>query len=282
MSDTDLLRRLRKYAVPVIEIAGWENRGAAFYGDQGSVNHHTAGPRRGAMPSLGILVNGRSDLPGPLCNVGLGRDGVARLIAAGRANHAGTGSWHGHSGNSHHHGLEWEHCGYPDEPITEAQIDVAARIHAAFADGNYAATEVCQHYEWAPHRKIDFVKPLLNPDTFRGRVATYLRRGSAQPPKPTAPVWHMPPFPGHTLRKGERSQAVAVLKVVMVAAGYGEGLNIEGDSAKVFGAGTEAAVKRLQADYYKLTGKAGVPSGVVGPLTWNWISFLIHAKRKGK
>lgn len=282
MSDVDLLRRLRKYAVPVIEIDGWQTRGKTFYGDQGSVNHHTAGPRAGVIPSLSILINGRSDLPGPLCNVGLGRDGVARLIAAGRANHAGIGSWHGHTGNSHHHGLEWEHCGTTAEPISEALIDVAARIHAAFADGNYAASEVCQHYEWAPQRKVDFVKPLLDPDKFRQRVATYLQRGSAQAPKPEAPTWHMPPFPGHTIRQGERSKDVAVLKFLLTFLGYGHGLNVKGDSAQVFGAGTTAAVKRLQADYYALTGKAGVPSGAVGPLTWNWIAFLIHAKRKGK
>jgi peptidoglycan hydrolase-like protein with peptidoglycan-binding domain len=59
------------------------------------------------MPSLRVLIEGRSNLPGPLAQLGLGRDGTCYVIAAGRCNHAGAGLWQGVStGNSSFIGTE--------------------------------------------------------------------------------------------------------------------------------------------------------------------------------
>src|SRR5688500_10583279 len=64
---------------------GWENRGRGDVGQiMGVICHHTggAGPERGNMPSLRTLRNGRAAspglaaLPGPLSQLGLGRDGT--------------------------------------------------------------------------------------------------------------------------------------------------------------------------------------------------------------
>ncbi|MBV9957318.1 MAG: peptidoglycan-binding protein, partial [Acidobacteria bacterium] len=90
------------------EVPGWQNRG---FGDVGRifgvVCHHTVGPSTGNMPSLNTLINGRPAraaspghkaqraLPGPLAQLGLARDGTFFVIAAGRANHAGPGSFQG-------------------------------------------------------------------------------------------------------------------------------------------------------------------------------------------
>lgn len=147
----------------LIEYAGWQFRGSDSFDPKGSVNHHTAGSRVGDLPSIQTLVNGRDDLPGPLCNAAESRSGNIHLIAAGKANHAGLGGWNGLTGNSSVWGLEVEHYGYPDEPVSEKQWDTMYRWHAACMDvsGQSNASLVCQHFEWAPTRKVDFVKQLI-------------------------------------------------------------------------------------------------------------------------
>lgn len=150
------------------EIAGWKTRGSSAFDPKVSVNHHTAGPRNGELPSLATLIYGRSDLPGPLCNAGHGRStrenpgGSIYLIAAGKANHAGPGSWKGWTGNARAWGLEVEHIGYPTEPVSDERWDVIYRWHAACIDvSGTDASHVAQHFEWAGPRKIDFQKLLL-------------------------------------------------------------------------------------------------------------------------
>lgn len=190
--QTTLLDDLRRFDVPVIEIDGWRTRGKATMTPRVGVNHHTVSRATGPVPSLWVVTNGRPGLPGPLCNVLGGRDHVARLIAAGRSNNAGEGSWKGITGNSNTLALEMEHTGIiATEEVTEEDIDFMARIQAAFAWNRYPASMVCQHYEWAPNRKIDFVKSavpdIYTPDSFRRRVEDYLRRGGVKPTKPPAP-----------------------------------------------------------------------------------------------
>lgn len=190
-TDT-LLRNLRLAGVDVIEIEGWRTRGSSTFSPRGGVNHHTAGPKRGIAPSLGICINGRSDVPGPLCHGLLGRDNKMRLIASGRSNHAGKGGTRGLSGNSSVFGLEIEHTGVlATEAINWDQVDMAARIQAAFAvTGGYSAIKVVQHWEWTT-RKIDFVKGGLDENWFRNKVdfyISYIKTGSGAPaPQPTPP-----------------------------------------------------------------------------------------------
>jgi len=133
-------------------VPGWEKRSAGSFNPKGAVCHWTAGPK-GTLkrPSLAICTNGRSDLPGPLCNVYLSRDGVAVVVAAGRANHAGAGSWHGVTGNSSFFGTECEAAG-PDD-FTPAQRAAYPRVNAAFCDlGGFGADMVCGHSEYATPR----------------------------------------------------------------------------------------------------------------------------------
>src|ERR1044072_1917782 len=93
---------LKAAGLKVAEVNGWKTRGNGDVGKIfGVICHHTVGPRSGNMPSLKTLIKGRSDLPGPLAQLGLARDGTYFIIAAGRANHAGRGVWKGvTNGNS--------------------------------------------------------------------------------------------------------------------------------------------------------------------------------------
>lgn len=76
---------------------GWETRGngtSANY--EGLIVHHTASPSSAArpFPTKGILIGGRSDLSGPLCNFAgpwcADDDPWLHVIAAHPANHAGA------------------------------------------------------------------------------------------------------------------------------------------------------------------------------------------------
>jgi hypothetical protein len=76
---------------------GWETRGNGTSADYEGCNvHHTATPSSPSrpFPTRNMLVNGRSDLPGPLCNVAepVGENDRPHLhvIAAHPANHAGA------------------------------------------------------------------------------------------------------------------------------------------------------------------------------------------------
>jgi N-acetylmuramoyl-L-alanine amidase len=143
---------LRRYGLTVELVPGWETRGSDAFNPRGSVAHHTAGPRTGDRPSLAICVRGRSDLPGPLCQVFLCRHGHAIVVAAGRANHAGRGGWRGLVGNSSVFGCEAEDDG--DGTWTQAQLWAYPRVHAAFhslpgmADAGYC----CGHKEWTSRK----------------------------------------------------------------------------------------------------------------------------------
>jgi hypothetical protein len=188
MMDTGIANRLRSFGVRVVEVDGWQSRSAGSFEPRGSVNHHTAGGASGATPSLGVCINGRSDLPGPLCNVMQSRepDGrdIAYVIAAGRANHAGNGGWRGLSGNSSVYGLEIEHVG--TNSIPEGRRVIASTIHAAMIDGRCGADMVAQHSEWAPDRKIDLATE-VDGNGFRQRIADILAGGgggTAPAPKP--------------------------------------------------------------------------------------------------
>jgi hypothetical protein len=113
MMLTDLADACRKSGLPVIEVNGWRNRGhGQFLGVNTIVCHHTATPKSAAgdFPSLRIVRDGRSDLPGPLSQIGLGRNGTVYVIAAGVAWHAGPVFFQ-RQDNWHSIGIEAEHDG---------------------------------------------------------------------------------------------------------------------------------------------------------------------------
>lgn len=85
----EVMARLRAAGITVHEQPGWETRGngqTSAY--EGIIIHHTATGE--ANQNLSVLINGRSDLSGPLCNTCGWADGSVGLIAAHPANHAGA------------------------------------------------------------------------------------------------------------------------------------------------------------------------------------------------
>lgn len=178
--DLGLANRLRVAGLPVREVEGWRSRGDAVFNGKGAVKHHTAGSAVGDTPSLGICINGRSDLRGPLCNDYVGRDGIIRVVASGRANHAGSGGFNGLVGNSSVWGTEVEHTGR--KLLPEETVHLLARLTAAEIEGSATEEFVCQHHEWSTAGKIDIATNFHGPDDgfptkgqFRRLVADQLR-----------------------------------------------------------------------------------------------------------
>ena len=237
----------------VAEVDGWKTRGRSEMGQvKGVICHHTVGNKNGNMPSLNVLLNGRAGLPGPLSQLGLGRDGTYYVIAAGRCNHAGRGNWQGFtSGNMNFFGIEAENTGLSNDPSPEVQLDAYARGVAAILKKIRANSIMCaEHKEYAlpMGRKPD---PSFDMTAFRMKVAAIM---SGTAPEPSI----IPAIDGggkKTLRRGSSGDDVKILQRAFGVADDG-----------VFGADTAAAVRQFQRN------RGLVADGIVGPRTWAAIS----------
>lgn len=150
---------LRSVGLEVIEYATdgirWDTHGSVTFNPRGMVWHHTATSDSWADGHVAhLLAKGRRDLPGPLSQLGLDRDGAWWVIASGRANHAGVGGWRGLSGNTSVMGLEVFNDGV-GEPWTPVQYESAVIGTRAILRKLGIGTEMlCAHREWTT-RKID-------------------------------------------------------------------------------------------------------------------------------
>jgi hypothetical protein len=241
----------------VAEQPGWKTRGRGDVGTiVGVMCHHTAGSKTGTMPSLGTLTDGRPDLSGPLCQLGLGRDGTFFVVAAGRANHSGVGNWQGiTTGNSSFIGIEAENTGVLTGPLADPwpaiQLDAYRRGCAAILKKIQAdAILCCGHKEYAlpQGRKSD---PTFDMSEFRNQVAAVIA-GTAPGPSviPAVDGENRP-----TLRRGASGDLV---KEIQTRVGV--------PASGVFDGPTEAAVREFQRD------NGLVPDGIVGPRTWATIT----------
>jgi peptidoglycan hydrolase-like protein with peptidoglycan-binding domain len=248
---------LEAAGLKVAEVDGWRTRGRAEMGEiAGVLCHHTGGARTGNMPSLRVIVEGRADLPGPLSQLGLGRDGTWYVIAAGRCNHAGAGRWMDETrGNSAFIGVEAENTGRADDHWPDVQMDAYRRGVAAVLRRLGRSADWCVgHKEFALPlgRKPD---PSFDMPTFRSAVAALLAGPVASPPALIPAVEPAPSpqaaAPRPTLRRGAKGDLVKWLQARV-------GVRADGD----FGPGTEAAVRRFQRAHDM------VPDGIVGPKSW--------------
>jgi len=122
---------LRAEGLKVIEHDGWRQRGHGDFLDiRGVLCHHTAG---GGANDWRIVQNGRADLPGPLAQLVLERDGTYRVIAVGVCWHAGRGSWPGWpTNNANYHTIGIEAVSRGDgSDWTPVQLDAYKRGCAA-------------------------------------------------------------------------------------------------------------------------------------------------------
>jgi N-acetylmuramoyl-L-alanine amidase len=176
--------RLRAAGITVHEWAGWERRGnGQLSAYEGGIVHHTASGFGNAYASL---VNGRRDLPGPLCNWAGNQDGSLTVIAAHPANHAGASGGRSMGPlplttlfNKRVLGLEIVYPG--TEPMRPAQYQTAlvwARVVAdVVAGGNLE--RIRAHFETSVTGKIDIswsVDPVRHYDmsAFRTQARTAL------------------------------------------------------------------------------------------------------------
>ena len=251
---------LKDAGLKVSLVDGWEKRGLGDVGNIfGVICHHTGvkNPSKLNMPTLKSLRDGRKAepglkaLPGPLAQLGLGRDGTFFVIAAGRAAHAGKGKFKGVSGNLRFIGIEAENGGTANDPWPDVQVDayhrgVAAILKHLGKDESFC----CGHKEYAPGRKDD---PSLNMNEFRVAVKSLLNGAAPAPAmvpavEPTAPAGTEP---RPTLRRPMRSELVKQVQAKL-------GLTADG----IFGPETEATVRAFQRDH----GLVG--DGIIGPKTW--------------
>jgi len=251
---------LKAAGLKVALVEGWEVRGRGDVGQTfGVICHHTANARAGNMPTLETLIRGRSDLKGPLAQLGLGRDGTYYVIAAGLANHAGVGRWNNiTAGNTHFIGIEAEHSGRDADPWPAVQMDAYQRgVAAILKEARLDAVSCAGHKEWAPKRKID---PVFDMQEFRLNVARILAGAAPAPvliPRAEPAPETGAPAGRATLRRGAAGPLVKEVQ---------KKLRVDADG--IFGAGTEAAVRAFQRT------RGMVPDGIVGPKTWAALDLI--------
>lgn len=173
MRVTGAAAALRSAGLRVVELAGWRGRdnGYELASVRGLTVHHTAGSMTSSVEGeLGVLVNGRPGLPGPISQFMVGRDGTWYCVAAGAANHnkIGTGGPNAGLGNRNLLGVECQHHGSP-EPWSGLQYEAVVTGVAALAVAyGFPAGRVAGHKEHQPGEKVD---PSFPMGPFRARVA---------------------------------------------------------------------------------------------------------------
>lgn len=200
---------LRKHGLKVVEIDGWEDRGRpGSFDPVGVLCHHTAGHDDigDAADDLAyvknVLVKGRADLSGPLCQLALSAEGVVYIVAAGRANHAGdakkSGTVAAGNGNTLYIGIEAMNAGNGKDKWEKSQYDAYVLLCAVLSveiTKNSHAT-VRAHRETSVTGKIDPAGPTpyegnFDMTKFRTRVKAKMvqvQKGTTKPApaKPTA------------------------------------------------------------------------------------------------
>ncbi len=283
-----LADELRRWGLPVAEVDGWRERGAATLDPGGTLIHHDAlSASASAAAALALMVHGRHDLAGPLGNLWIDDDNdhtaatgdpLVYVIASGRANHAGDGDWYGLRGNSKLIGIEARNNGRgevwsPAMSLTYLRT-VAALQHRL---GRHAGW-VAGHKEYArpKGRKVDPAGIDMN--AFRSGVQAILAKGPdpTNPPPRVEPV-ATPPVAdaiGEDLRRAlfyvkqitlgpgreNPRTAVAFLQAAITRLMGRPVAALDGDG--VFGPFTAQSVRDFQA-FLRLT-----VDGIVGPQTW--------------
>ena len=182
---------LRDEGCDVREYEGWKDRGrpssTGAFDPYGVLQHHTGTKtsKTNPCPTLSTCVHGRSDLPGPLCHVVIGYDGVCHVIAAGRANHGGecngNGPTHEGDANAQLIGFELDYSG--SQSVSDAQGDAAVRAAAAVLrhfgrDETYCRghKETSSTGKWDPGRNGSS-DPAYRMDEVRGYIRDRLAGG---------------------------------------------------------------------------------------------------------
>lgn len=207
MTADQTIAALKKWRVPYREIEGWQTRRRdPDHGQWGPVHgfgvHHTGDDSADSI-DRNLIINGRSDLPGPLAQFGCNDDGVIDVIGCGRANHFGggdpdvlkavinedygdyppapnehQGSPGAVDGNIYFYGVETYYSG-THVPTAEAYHSLVLLSCAVCDFHGWTAKSVIGHKEWSDWKsdpgRVDM-------KGFRADVAARLKAGPELPP----------------------------------------------------------------------------------------------------
>lgn len=241
-----LANELRAAGLRVTEEPGWQKRGRSNLSPRGCMFHHTVSSTRSNMPSRKIVTHGRKGVPGPLYNILVGRDLEVRIIASGKANHAGKG---GHAwlprnlGNPYSVGIGVEHAGTGAEAWNPKMLDTVAIITRVVNRHIGASLDRVMGHKEYTSRKSDPYRIDMN--EFRRLVRS---EGVFM-----------------QLQKGALCSRVVLLQRQLQRMGVYSG-PMDGD----FGPGTEDAVKKFQAS------RGLVADGIVGEETRGGLDLTLN------
>jgi hypothetical protein len=286
-------------AARLVEVSGWQSRGrppAQFsFAPSGVIEHHTACfAKVGHDPQscLNGILNGHSGVPGPISQLfiswtplgtkytGSNLAPKVYLVAAGRANHAGTGtySWGAPSGNGSSLGIEV--CGpstWPDEVI-----ELRERVTAAICrNRSWPVSRIMTHHEYATPagRKIDPSGPFRSQPSlgvtqpwsgqvWRLRVQSHLMEPEPPVPPPPPKPDPQPPTPDPlTMTTGTMWRHPDFLNVWLI--GAGAAINVSPEVAKSL---TARGVPTIVEAHHQLLKGCLYQSGLD-------LSDLIHAPK---
>lgn len=255
---------LRAEGVEVVEFPGWRQRGHGDFKDiRGVMVHHTGSDNATAAS----IAHGRPDLPGPLSQLHIARDGTVTVVAAGVAWHAGVGMYPWlptNMGNWHTIGIECANSGtsptaphrrhWPDAQYF-AMVDSCAAISRRLG---IPASRTIGHKEYAGRAQGKWDPGAIDMDRLRLDIAARIGAVPSGPtPRPPVPVGE---YADVLLSRGSTGPQVAELqrRLKFAYAAYAGELDVDG----VFGPLTEAAVREFQRRTPGLT-----VDGIVGPAT---------------
>lgn len=180
---TDLPAVLRKAGLHVVEVPGWREfsrpESTGGFAPVGNLWHHTGAKDTNPLSieddlkyAEWLAEIGRSDLPAPLCQLSVGRNGTVYVCAAGRGNHAGEAKASGPvpagDGNNLYIGWECQNTGAEgwSGQQYEAMVKGAAATSAHYgwgATANRAHRETSVTGKWDPGK--------LDMNEFRADIA---------------------------------------------------------------------------------------------------------------
>lgn len=175
MTPDRFIAALRAEGLTVVEIGNWRTHNRNHKGPwgpiHGSMLHHTASS--GELDSVELCRAGYSSLPGPLCQVVIGKSGKVYVISAGRSNHAGggdpnvlqaviderynerppvprVGNANGVDGNRHFYGAECVNLGDGKDPWPAIQVESMVRFSTAVSRSyDWTEKSAIAHREWS-------------------------------------------------------------------------------------------------------------------------------------
>jgi len=247
---------LRAEPVNLVEYPGWQDRGHGDFKDiRGVMVHHTGSDNATAA----FIADGRPDLPGPVSNLHIARDGTVTVVAVGVAWHAGVGMYPWlptNMGNWHMIGIECANSGtsptaphrtnWPDAQYF-ALVNSCAAINRRLGQ---TSARTIGHKEYAGRVQGKWDPGAIDMDILRADIQARIGEGPGTAPTPRPPV-PVGAYADVLLYRGSEGPQVAALQRQL-------GVSVDGD----FGPETEAAVRAFQRHTPGLR-----VDGIVGPMT---------------